>query len=356
MKLPRFRSRGRSGVLPARRGNQMKTIAVGFAAFVLFCCCPAWLWAQSTEEMMAQSSERDGKLREALNQYVAALQKTSDGSIDDQRMREAIIRVAQRMSPRPLVPEEARNRMIRGRAAFKLAKSPADMKDAVDEFRRAANSAPWLGEAYFNLALALEKAEAFPAAIQNYKLFLATEPAQKEADQIRDKLVELQYLQERAQKERLEQQQALARAKADQDAKFGHLLGSWQFESSTQWGREMNVKQIGTLTFAHQGDAVEGRVQFRGVYFNRDYSAADDQTPRPELRGTFRPETGGIEWVSARIFPAGNCYRPVEWRPVMIQISPDRSRITYSTPQSSLHHQTCAPTSQATRYVTLTRQ
>jgi tetratricopeptide (TPR) repeat protein len=327
-----------------------------FAGSLVFLALVAFpVLGQSDDETAAKAAEQAGKYQVALQQYTAALAKAQEGSADDQRIREAIIRVAQRMSPRPVIPEEARNRMIRGRAAFKLAKSPADMKDAIDEFRRAVNSAPWLGESYFNLALALEKAENYPEAIRNYKLYLLAEPSQKESASVRDKVVELEYLQERTQKERLEQQQALARAKADEDAKFGHLLGNWQFESSTQWGQEMNVKLIGTLTFTHQGDAVEGRVQSRGVYFNRDYSASDDQTPKPELRGTFRRETNTIEWVSARSFPAGNCYRPVEWRPVMIQVGPDRRRITYSTPQSSLHHQTCAATSQTTRFVTLTR-
>src|SRR5947207_608054 len=102
------------------------------------------LCAQTAEESAARGAEQSGKFREALNLYASALDKTASGSADDQRLREAIISVAKRLKPPPAIPEEAKTRMIRGRAAFKLAKSPADMKEAVEEFRRAVNSAPWL--------------------------------------------------------------------------------------------------------------------------------------------------------------------------------------------------------------------
>lgn len=157
--------------------------------------------AQVLEENAARESEQAGRFGEALAQYRAGLRKATQGSADEQRIRESIIRVAPRMSPRPRIPEEMRNRMIRGRTAFRLAKSPAGMKEAIDEFRLAVDAAPWLGEAYFNLALAYEKAENYPEAVRNYKLYLLTEPSERESAQVRDKVVELQYLDERTRKD-----------------------------------------------------------------------------------------------------------------------------------------------------------
>lgn len=185
---------------------------------------------QSAEESAGQAAERAGKYREAFNQYVAALERAKPApyGAEDRRLREAIVRSARRISPPLPIPEAARNHMIRGRAAFKLAKSPTEAKDAIEEFQQAVKAAPWLGEAYFNLALAQEKAEAFLEAVQNYKVYLATGPSQREAGQIADKIVELQYFRERAQKQQV--------AKAQQDSSPAGLAGRWCLEAQAEQG------------------------------------------------------------------------------------------------------------------------
>ena len=64
-------------------------------------------WAQSSEEAAGKTAEQAGQYREALGQYAAALKKTAEGNADEQRLREAAIRVTQKLSPPPALPEEA---------------------------------------------------------------------------------------------------------------------------------------------------------------------------------------------------------------------------------------------------------
>ena len=85
-----------------------------------------------------------------LKQLVVDLQS----SPDDHALREKIIKLVRELKPRPAAPEEAKRRMARGKAAFKAAANAADYADAAAEFEKAALAAPWLGDAYYNLAIA----------------------------------------------------------------------------------------------------------------------------------------------------------------------------------------------------------
>ena len=76
-----------------------------------------------------------------LNQYVADLQKNPG----DYALREKIIRHVQTMKPAPGVPDDARRFMNRGMAAAEGAKTESDYRDAIQEFQKAVNIAPWLG-------------------------------------------------------------------------------------------------------------------------------------------------------------------------------------------------------------------
>jgi tetratricopeptide (TPR) repeat protein len=70
---------------------------------------------------------------------------------------ETIVRMARSLKPPPMVPQAARDEMIKGMAAFKFAKRPEDFAAAEEHFDRASRLAPWLPEPHFNLALAQEK-------------------------------------------------------------------------------------------------------------------------------------------------------------------------------------------------------
>jgi tetratricopeptide (TPR) repeat protein len=135
--------------------------------------------------------------QQTLNQYVSDLQKNPG----DIALREKIIRHVQAMKPAPAIPEEARRFMNRGMAAAEGAKTESDYKDAMQEFQKAVNSAPWLGSAYRNLAVVQDKAGQHAQAIQNLRLYLLTTPLAADAEAAKTLLDKIEYRQEKAAKE-----------------------------------------------------------------------------------------------------------------------------------------------------------
>src|SRR5258706_3377118 len=115
--------------------------------------------------------------REQLAQTVEQLQKAPS----DNALRERIIKLAQQVKPAPALPEAAQRSMARGNAAFRGAQNPADFQLAVREFEQATLHAPWLGDAYFNLALAQDKAGDYDAALRSIALARLAMPDSQEA-------------------------------------------------------------------------------------------------------------------------------------------------------------------------------
>ena len=132
-----------------------------------------------------------------LNQYVAELQK----SPNDYALREKIINHVQTMKPAPAVPDEARRFMNRGMAAAEGAKTESDYRDAIQEFQKTVNIAPWLGSGYRNLAVMQDKAGQYAQAVQNLKLFLLTNPPAADAEAAKTLIDKIEYRQEKAAKE-----------------------------------------------------------------------------------------------------------------------------------------------------------
>ena len=132
-----------------------------------------------------------------LNQYVSDLQK----SPNDYALREKIIRHVQTMKPAPAVPREAERFMNRGAAAAKSAKDANDFKDAVAEFEKATLAAPWMGNAYYNLGVAQDKAGMYSNAIRCLKLYLVAAPNAPDAKNVEKLIDEIEYRQEKAAKE-----------------------------------------------------------------------------------------------------------------------------------------------------------
>ena len=135
--------------------------------------------------------------QQTLTQYIADLQKNPN----DNALREKIIRHVQTMKQKPAVPEEARKYVNRGIAAAEGAKTENDYKDAIAEFQKAVDIAPWLGVGYRGLAVTQDKAGQYTQALQNLKLFLLTNPSPTDveaANTLRDKI---EYRQEKAAKE-----------------------------------------------------------------------------------------------------------------------------------------------------------
>jgi hypothetical protein len=184
------------------------------------------------EESLAQQAEQVGKLREALTHYVVALQSVPEGSTKDQQLREKIIKLVQKLTPPPIIPDEARRFAVRGATAIKEAKNSSDYLEAAKEFDRALRLAPWWAESYFNQAVALEKAEKFDSAIRSLKFYLLAAPNVPDAEKVKDQIYTLEYKQEKAQKETSTKRQAMEQEqqRAKEAANPQQLAGTWIWE------------------------------------------------------------------------------------------------------------------------------
>ncbi len=145
------------------------------------------------EAALGRQAEEAGNLRQALKHYVNALQSTSEGSSIERRLREKIIKLVQKIQPPPAVPEEAKRRMARGRAAVKAAKDEQGFLRAANEFKKAVRAAPWLAYGYYNLGVVQDKAGRYDDAIQSFNFYLLAAPNASDSNQIETKIYELEY-------------------------------------------------------------------------------------------------------------------------------------------------------------------
>jgi tetratricopeptide (TPR) repeat protein len=111
--------------------------------------------------------------RVELQQMVEQLQKTPT----DNALREKIIQLAQELKPAPAIPEEATRSFVKGNVFQKEAKDVSGYDLAISAYREALRVAPWWGDAYFNLSVALEAAGKFDEAITTTKHYMASVPA-----------------------------------------------------------------------------------------------------------------------------------------------------------------------------------
>jgi len=185
-----------------------------------------------------------------LNQYVADLQKNPG----DYALREKIIRHVQAMKPKPAMPDEARKYMDRGIAAIEGAKGEEDFRAASVEFTKAANLAPWLGDAYRNLAIAQDKSGQYDAALKNLRLYLLTFPSPADEAWAKSLINKVEYRKEKAAKE-----SSPAAIAAQEQTKFAELLKKMD-------GRRYKAQAQPTSPYRFVVD-VQGKKLVFGRYF-----------------------------------------------------------------------------------------
>jgi tetratricopeptide (TPR) repeat protein len=147
-------------------------------------------------------------------------------SPSDDALRERLIKHAQKLKPAPALSEEAERRMARGGVAFKSAKSTADYQEAAREFEQAIAAAPWHAAAYLNAALANDKAENYAEAARAYRFYLLAAPNAKNTKEIKALMYELEYKQERTNKEKSQRQAEQERVRRAEQA-LDPLKGTW---------------------------------------------------------------------------------------------------------------------------------
>jgi tetratricopeptide (TPR) repeat protein len=139
------------------------------------------------------AAEKAGSL-DTLKQYVADLNKNPENA----ELREKTIKYAQTLKPRPPVPEEYARHFSRGTAYLKKATDNQGYTKAMEELNVAVALAPWIAEAYENLAAAQEKSGLFAEAIQSLNFTLLADPNTKNAREIKNHTYELEVYAEDA--------------------------------------------------------------------------------------------------------------------------------------------------------------
>lgn len=104
--------------------------------------------------------------------------------------------------------DEARRYYLRGVAAVEMAKSDEELANAVEEFRKAAQMAPTMASAWYNLGMVQSKIGRIKDAIDSFGRFVALSPASEEVKKVSDEMIKLEY-------------------KLEQAEKFKHLSGIW---------------------------------------------------------------------------------------------------------------------------------
>ncbi len=312
----------------------MNTKAVLFVLSLLLVAAVGLALAQSAKEAEGQAAEKAGKLREALTHYVAALQSVSESSADDLRRREAIIRLVQKLSPPPSIPEEATRFSVRGEIAIKEAKNTADFGEAAKEFSKAVRVAPWWVDGYYNLAVAQEKAGQLNEAIRSLNLYLLAAPASSDTEKVKRQIYALEYRQERAGKEaatKRQEQEAKARVedakrKAEEDGRR-RLEGPWATgpdpANSVQYRLSLSQNEV--------------RIYWTGFCSRGRCETANTLTFRGLLRGD-RSMTGSVLVESQTVGNQGAyCELTGGEFPATAQISPNYDQIEFSV-QGQRHY------------------
>lgn len=135
-------------------------------------------------EDAAAAAEAAGRYQEAFVGLVTAYRALPQPIPlnDDRRLRERIIALSQKLSTAPVIPSEARQHLTKAQslleadAALGASASRAAAQAAVNELRQAVRSAPWWGEAAFQLATQLQKLQLVDEAFVNLSMFKLANP------------------------------------------------------------------------------------------------------------------------------------------------------------------------------------
>lgn len=267
--------------------------------------------------------------REQLTQLVEQLRSHPN----DNSLRERIIRLAQELKPPPAIPETARRPLVEGTVILQAAKDEKQIALAMESFKEALRFAPWWGDAYYNLGVAQETLGQFSDAEISLRLYLLTNPGEKEAREAQDRIYTLTAKRRLADAERENKARRQAESEAVRRAEqeqFGWLLGSWQGEASIP--RFPQFRRALSLTFKRSGDVIESEL----------CSGAPGGGP-PEcvgrgsdIRAILQPG-GTLRWeiiVGNRSgeWSSGGC--AARWQSAEIQFSNDRRVLRYLVPIS----------------------
>src|SRR6185437_6846244 len=108
----------------------------------------------------------------------------------------AFAKIVPKLRPPPAIPSEAERHNERAVSILKGATNDDDIDKASHEFGEAVVEAPWVPDLYLNLALSYDKAGYPEWANQYLRSYLLLNPTARDADQIKQKIAELEVLAE----------------------------------------------------------------------------------------------------------------------------------------------------------------
>jgi tetratricopeptide (TPR) repeat protein len=186
---------------------------------------------------------------------------------EDGALREKIIKLVREVRPAPTVSSDAKRAFVMGSTYQKEAKSPEDFGLAVKAFQDATTAAPWWGDAYYNLSVALESAKRYDEAKSALALYLLTNP--KDAEQAQERLYALDAKRVLLAK----QEEAVRIAATAEDRKKNSIEGywfvvhqDWPFIQIVRNGDAMVVKPGGEGLSVFEAQATETSVRMKVGY------------------------------------------------------------------------------------------
>ena len=237
----------------------------------------------------------------------------------------------------PPIPEAARKHFVMGTTLFTNATTAADFAQVVSEFKQAANLAPQLQQARYDLALAEEAAGDYSGAMADLKLYQQFKLSDDETRTVQDKIYALEAKQQKkvsdvAAKQAADQQTAAAEKQKKQEYqdKIGWMAGTWN-ESKTIVcncpinGRILQDQVVITITgknvlIASKNPKDDGSASLKDLNL-KGMISGDDYT--------------SIKWVVTGANSAYRAYAQMPDFPVNVTVDKSAHQISWTQPSPS---------------------
>ncbi|MHB0995598.1 MAG: tetratricopeptide repeat protein [Elusimicrobiales bacterium] len=95
---------------------------------------------------------------------------------EEVKAKEALLLFADRMDPKPPIPVEAKKFYVKAMALHLEAVNDTDFDKAVMSYERALEIAPWWGQCYYNMGMALDAGKRFREAEEALRLYALVKP------------------------------------------------------------------------------------------------------------------------------------------------------------------------------------
>lgn len=155
-------------------------------------------------EAGGDEAARQGQLEKALELYQEVLRNVARYSDQDQRVRQAVIKVVRAMPAPPAVPESALRSMREGETMLK--RGGAESYEAASkEMEQAVLAAPWWADGYSLLGIVREKEGKYSEALQNLRLYLLAAPQSPGARSVQAKIDRIEVMKEEQEETQLTQ-------------------------------------------------------------------------------------------------------------------------------------------------------